>query len=265
MSEKLVVSQSLLNKYLEYKDGKECGELIDLSYIKKLVKMKKTDPMRMGERFEYEAVKNKDYDGNIPEPFFNKNGTPSQKQYNIAGQVSNFKEWFTKNEYEIIAHGERYDFEFDNFILSGMIDLVFKDKNGKIYLCDLKMSGRLNDSESDWGWHPETILNHLNKRNQMIIYLMLGHLTEKYKTDTFVFYVAHSQNQLDYTPFEITVTSETFEKESQRIMDLAKEIAFEYELGLTPRPSAARCSSCPANEICTKKDSDQSGNLKLTF
>jgi len=265
MSEKLTVSQSLLNKYLEYKEGNECGEFIKLAMIDRLVDMKKTDPMRMGERFEYEAVGNMDYNGNIPEAFMLKNGAPSAKQYTIASQVLNFKTWFNTNGYEVLAHGERIDIDFPNFVLSGMIDLVFKDTEGMIYLCDLKLTGNIGNTESPWGWYPEAITEHLNKRNQMMIYLLLGQLSEKYKTNKFVFYVASSKDQNEFVPYEVTVSDETLEKEKERIFALAEEISFEYEIGLTPRPSGSRCAKCTAKDICTKKDENKSGNLQITF
>ena len=262
--QKHIISQSLMNEYRKYKKGESCGEYLNRVYLLRDIESETSDPMRMGSRFEYEALGNMDYHGNVPEPFMNKNGSPSTKQFMIAAQVQNFKEWFTKNGYEILERGVRHDFEFDDFILSGMIDLVFKDQSGKVYICDLKMSGNLGNKESEWGWDAETILTHDYKITQVIFYLMLVELKQLYDTDTFVFYVASSRDQEQFQAFEIHVSEEALHTRWDALMEEIKEILFEADLGFTPRPSGVRCSKCPVKDVCTFKDADMgSGVIKL--
>ena len=262
---KIKTSQTILNTYEKYLAGEECGEYLKLVFIEEKCESRKSVPMAMGERFEYEALGNRNRKGNIPEAFMNMNGSVSAKQKGITVQSTNFREWMIKNNYRIISKAQGMSLEFDEFFLTGIADAII-ERDGEYIIMDLKYSGNLNNKDSEWGWHPETLLSHKGKIRQMIIYLyLLNHVEFKEKKiNKFIFYVASSSDENQFVPFEIVVSDEAIEREMNDIIELAKQLSFEYEIGLTARPTMGRCQECPAKDICTKKGETQS-TLILNF
>jgi hypothetical protein len=261
---KLNISQSLISSFKKYKAGDECGEYIKLVTIENKVKTKSSESMEMGTRFEFEALGNKDYYGNVPRMFLNQNGTYSKKQTIISAQAENFKAWMEKHGNIKIESGERKVVERDEYNLSFMRDLVYKTKDGtKLIVCDLKMSGNLGNKESEWGWHEDTLLSHDYKLTQVMLYVIASiELGEK--VDAFVFYVASSRDENEYQVFWIDISEEAIEKWKGIIDELAREIVFEYTVtGFTPRPGK-RCVDCVAKDICQYYNADAvNGYVKL--
>lgn len=252
---KIEISQSLMTMYEKYKNGTECGEYMKLVYIDKLVETPSSDSMRMGARFEYEALGNLDYNGRVPEAFYNLNGTLSKKQTIITVQASNFKEWMLLEGNTKISQGERKYLEFDNYKFSVMRDLVYEDADGHRIICDLKMSGNLGIKESEWGWHKDTLLQSQYKVTQAIFYYLFDVL-EGYFPESFVFYVASSRDMQKHEAFKLFISPKTLNEYEKKFHEIAKEIAFENEVtGFTPL-NGDRCISCPARNICTKKNAE---------
>lgn len=259
MAEKIKISQSLISMYEKYKAGDECGEYLKFVYIDEAVRTPSSESMKMGTRFEYEALGNLDYNGDVPEAFYLKGGGISAKQTVITVQATNFKDWMIKEGNTIIARGEREYYEFEDYKFSVMRDLIYQDKDGNRILCDLKMSGNLGDPVSEWGWHKDTLLQHPYKVAQAVFYFLFDILKGN-KPESFVFYVASSRDMNKYEAFKIYISDATLNKFEQYFHETAKAIAFENNVtGFTARPGS-RCNSCPAKDICTKKDQKFASN-----
>lgn len=253
MPEKLKISQSLTYNYEKYKAGELCGEYIKLVVIEEKARSIPSEPMDIGSRFEYEALGNLNYYGEVPRVILTPTGQISKKQQLITVQAANFRDWMESEGNIKLESGVRSFVERDEYILSFMKDLVYMTKDGKRIVCDLKMSSNLGNAESEYGWHKDTLLTHVDKVRQMMTYV-IGELDLGNKVDGFCFYVASSKDENKYTPFMITISEKSIEFWREKIHNLSKEIAFEYEVtGFTPMPGPM-CKECPAAMICTKKD-----------
>lgn len=261
------ISQSFIKSMREYSSGELCGNIIKAKYIDGLQIDDQSEAMAEGSYFEFCLSGALPKNQVIPQPEYLANGKDLKMEYKRAKFNADFVRKLLKDEMglDIMLVGRTV--AKDGF--EGTVDLVvsatrkIRFANGVIwekdytFIIDVKYSGLLNDKWNKHGWMFETNLQKKYHGTQAIQYSFVGEMD-------FYFLVVSNKNvevlneetgkkefpQPEIKLLRVPIDEYMTEAHIEEGNKLLEQLKFEAEVGLSPRPSFAKCIDCPLFDTC---------------
>jgi hypothetical protein len=251
----LSISQSLLKKYWDYMEDKECGHAMHQIDMLKNYESEPSDPMKVGSWFEYLCTGTKNRDGSVPEPVKNKSGLSADSK-RAELHVANFKRLIESENITIIEGGKvlEYHYPGQNFKIKGILDALI-EYDGEVAILDLKTSGLIGKEWEEYGWHTSTFNMRRKLTIQVVFYKYLGWKVLDIKDIPFYFSVHSTKNEIDSLFWRVdlhdfNVSMSHFE---EMLLDIVPDIEMGTEFGFTAYPDVRRCGKCPVFKDCEYK------------
>ncbi len=243
---KIKVSQSLAKSLYDYREGKECGLVIKAKWVDG-IQFPSTDPMDLGNYFEFVCTGQLPRDGHVPAPKTLKNGNLPKDYERVHLQAQNFKRVMDHYGFHIYKTGVKLQTQD----LGGILDILAV-KDGKYCIIDTKYSGLLEDKWTDMGWNDDSIETKERLLIQAVQYKLLWR--EIYGTDIdFYFFVFSSKNETDFKIFHIEVDPDVYQKHRMAMNNIGLYFEQLIENGFEPNPSFKRCKNCFLKENCSHR------------
>jgi hypothetical protein len=252
---KLSVSQSLLKKYWDYKDGLECGIALHEIDILKNYKKEPSKAMLIGTYMEYICTGAINRDGSVPEPIKTKSGISAESE-RAKVQAERFKRLMEVEGFGIteVSRVLEYEYPDQNFKVKGVLD-VLGTYEGKVSILDIKSSGLIGNEWEDYGWHTSTFNMRRKLTIQVVFYKYLAWKVLGIIDIPFFFAIHSSKNDVVSEFWEVKLLD--FDVSMSHFEDMLLEVVPEIEMnmsfGFTPYPDVKRCSECPLVKVCSHK------------
>ena len=249
------VTQSAMKDFLSYTNGNMCG----LQYVAKYfdgMEFPASDPMKLGQYFEYMATGAKTKFGHTPVAEKTQAGKLTTNYQRVEKQVENFKRMmdFYGFKIEHVAKRIQHDNstgDFDTVVLLTK-DIALTDTllpEGSRCIIDLKYSGLLYDKWNEMGWDAERLPEKESIMTQSVHYTWLG-LKVFNERMPFFFAVFSSTNETDHELFHINIDEERIHKHEGFVQMAYTIIQNEYKKGFKPHAHYKRCGECPLMPKC---------------
>lgn len=240
------ISNSLRNRYSDYKNAELCGLRFEAVNIKKTHQEYTSPAMEKGKWFEFICTGALNRDGSEPQPELLKTEKLSTEANRIMFQKKNFDKIYNSKTYEPNLtmeqeiNGQNYKAVFDILELD-------KEKN-PVAIRDIKLTGVINDKWSDFGWVDIQYKKHINQAKFYIwIYWK--------RTDQilpFYFDVFSSKNDFEFKIFKVTMDKSALLEFEIYLFDEVKMINFDIKTGFIAYPDLMPCFSCPVKNDCNR-------------
>lgn len=248
--QKVNISQSLIKRVWGYMYEGECGiQLRDVDILKKY-DVEPTDPMQLGQYFEYLSTGQVNRDGSVPNPVVTTKGALTADSKRASVQAANLTKMLHAHAIEITDTGTVIQHE-DLKIVTDALIATPKYEEG---ILDLKYSGLLGDKWHPMGWTLETFTYRHKLAIQPIFYKYV-YWKERGVYDVPFFYAIHSpKNEIDHDIWEVIIPnlSEVFTALENEI-DIMKRFVYDMD-DIQPRPEMKRCLKCAMFYTCVFKE-----------
>jgi len=243
---KFNISNSLLNRYQEYKNAELCGLRFKAVNIEKTHSEFTTDAMNRGKWFEFLCTNAKNRDGSEPVPQTTAKGAFTADYQRIFNQKNNFDKIYKRGD-KIYDSDLIMEQTIDGQNYKAIFDILEYDKEKKpIAIRDIKMTGVINDKWSEYGWVNITYSKHINQAKFYIwIYWK--------RTDIilpFYFDVFSTKNDKEFKMFKVKMDLSAIKEFEMYLFEAAKMIYFDIETGFIPYPDLMPCNFCPVRGDC---------------
>jgi hypothetical protein len=247
---KCSVSQSLIKKLWEYAEGKECGKAVRDIDILRLYEREPSEPMLLGQYFEYIATGQVNRDGSTPEPIKTSRGQLTADSKRADAQAENFNKMLKEKGIEILETGTVIVYEDMKIVL----DALVKTPDYEEAIMDLKFTGLLGDKWHEMGWTEETYQYRNGLKIQPLFYKFVYELARGVKDIPFIYALHSSKNDTVYDTWEVNIVGY-----EERMAEVAAEVnntrqliklAEAGESAFVPIPEMVRCSKCPVFSDC---------------
>jgi hypothetical protein len=246
---KVNVSQSLIKNVWEYLYAGGCGLAVKEIDILKKYETKQSDPMKLGQYFEYLCTGQTRRDGSIPEEPKTTKGMPTADGKRAKIQAENFNKMLQEKGIEVLETG--VTMQHDD--LKIVLDAVVKTPHYEKAILDIKYTGLLGDKWNDMGWTEGTYQYRHALKIQPIFYKYVWEKITGDRDVPFMYAIHSSKNEVDYDLWEVNFVDygaimEELEEEIRMVRGCIEHID-----KLSPRPEMKRCAACPVFDDCMFK------------
>ena len=238
------VSQSLMKSIDKYADKEECGLVFEAKFIHN-VRTPETEPMALGNWFEFIATGQLPRTGETPEAKRLKSGKLATNYIRMEKQADNYKEMIEAEGFEVISTGHTFK---KNKYATGICDVLAR-KDGRTCVIDLKSSGMLNNKWEENGWHIDFLHEKHNLLIQAVHYTYLAQEEFGEPVD-FYFAVYSTKNDKDSALIKIEISEERMLEHINKIRKTQVYFEQEKKRGFKPHPTFKRCTKCFMREEC---------------
>jgi hypothetical protein len=252
----ITMSQSLAKSLHDYRNGLECGLVLKAKWVD-LIQFPSTDPMDLGNYFEFICTGQIPRDGSIPQAKAKKSGEYLADYAKVHTQKENFNKVMRHYGFSIIETGTKLKYEGLNGVsgmnLGGILDiLALQQQTNKKAIIDLKYSALLNDKWSDTGWSEDSLETKDKILIQAITYKFLWLKMFGEEID-FYFFVFSSKKENEYKIFKIEVDVDAYAKLEKQMFLAIQFFEQELQKGFVAKPSYEKCQKCYLQDNCTSK------------
>ncbi len=248
------ISQSFLKDYNDYKGKKLCGLKFKAKHFDE-VDFPTTEPMDLGNYFEFLATGCLPRNGKLPQPKLSYQGT---KRESLSANYQRAIESATlfkkiQESYGIVI--KEVGLKLQSKYKNGILD-IWGEMNGRPCIIDLKYSGLIDDKWSETGWDTESL--HYKERLiiQAIQYKMLVKENFNLNYDDFDFYfMVFSSKEVHNVKFiRINIDEDAFVTHDNHVEVVYNQVNnMDIEKDFIPYPSLKSCMECPLNATCKFK------------
>jgi len=249
------LSQSFVKRYWEYKTEEYCGIRLQLVDLEKKFKETPSEPMMLGNWFEYCCTGMVNRDGSTPERLCTSTGKPTAKTKYVEEQAERFKHLVEVEKIDIQSTGDvliHIDEDL-GFRLKGVLDVLAVIR-GQLAILDLKSTGLLGDEWKPTGWHPGTFNQKDKLTIQVVAYKYLAWKQMGIRDIPFYFAIHSSSNGIESAFWRVNVAD--FDVSMSHFEDtlatVADGVRNDKQFGFTPFPSVKECEKCPV-EKCSHR------------
>lgn len=255
----LLLSNSMINYWLDVQAGDACGLLFEAVYVKRTIKdPRSTDAQDAGQYFEYIATGALAYGGKIPPAKYKAKSSTLLPEYEIAKrQALRFKEFLKQIKATIVHVGREVIDEAKGSILH--LDLEVELPKGihrriwgpsanlsKPVIIDLKFTAGIDASYGDFAWAAEG----LPKKRRLISQGIHYHWTTE---QDFAWYLADPSIRMIRRFYPVNISDETISNHGLFVGETREEIMEAIEDGFIANPSEDRCNECPLFQTCESR------------
>jgi hypothetical protein len=247
------ISQSLIKRIWNYIDGNECGLAIKEVDILKNYQSKPTEPMKLGQYFEYICTGAVLRDGSIPEAPVTKKGDLTADGKRAHEQANNFNEILSYHGIEILSVGDTITHKIDDkYDLKIVTDSFIKTPQEEKAILDIKFTGLLGDKWLDVGWDLDKFKYRKKLNIQPLFYKYVMEKATGIKDIPF-YYAIHSSKNEDFELWCVNIPNyqsvmDQVAYEVDRIIEIIEKDSFP------PIPEVKRCRMCPLYNDCLFKE-----------
>ena len=255
----LLLSNSMINSWLDIQEGDGCGLLFEAIYVKREIKDERTtDAQEAGQFFEYKATGALAYGGKVPLAKYRANTSTLLPEFEIAlRQAARFKDFLKTIKAKIVAVGREVIDEAKGSILH--LDLEV-DLPGSLHrriwgptanlskpvIIDLKFTAGIDASYGEFAWAAEGLPKKKGLTRQAIHYQWT---TEQ----DFAWYLADPSIRMLRRFYPVNISEETLENHGRFVGEVREEILEAIQDGFIPNPSEDRCEECPLFSTCPSR------------
>lgn len=244
----IIMSQSLAKSLDDYRQGKECGLVLKAKWVDR-INFPSTDPMDLGNYFEFICTGQLPRDGSVPQAKAKKSGEYYTDYVRAHTQKENFLKVMAHYNFQIIETGTKLQKDG----LGGIIDiLVTNTTTGKKAIIDLKYSALINDKWSETGWSEDAIETKEKILIQAIQYQLLWRKIYGEDID-FYFFVFSSKSDSDYKIYKVEIDEDAYFKHEKYMRSLAMYFGQLIEQGFRAYPDFKKCAKCYLRENCSSR------------
>lgn len=248
------ISQSFLKGYNDYKGKKLCGLKFKAQHFDN-VEFPTTEPMDLGNYFEYLATGCLPRNGKKPEPKISYAGTKRETVSTPFKRAMQSAELFKKIKEAYNINIKKVGLKLESKNKNGILD-IWAEMDGRPCIIDLKYSGLIDDKWSETGWDVESLHYKEKLLVQAIQYKML--VKENFDLDysdfDFLFMVFSSKEVHNVKFIRINIDEDAYLVHENHISSIYKQInAMNIEKDFIPYPSIKSCSKCPLYDTCEYK------------
>ena len=261
----ILISQSLLKEFEDYKFEKVCGLYFEKVYLEGMKsKRQQSKEMRLGQYFEFKAFGGKPVYGDVPKPDVYQSGANkgfmTEDFERAEGQAENAKLMLKSHCFVVkhvspeliyensIAHMDLICTDMNETVMVGKKEVENKDFMHEI-IVDLKYSGLMEDKWKDIGWEIESLPEKRKLMIQPLHYKWI-YAAKRGRIPTFYFGLFSSKPDMDRKLIRVNVDEFRISKHEEDVERAYKEIMFCHEVtGFTPRPSISNCTNCPVHRL----------------
>jgi len=172
----------------------------------------------------------------VPEPFPNTAFCPDMRGLYFAQGIDFLENFGGYPEVKILEIESEFEYEVDNWMLNGVMDLVYEDKDGKLIIEDYKSKSSFKNKKEQAEYARQ-------------LYLYAPFIKQKYNRfpDTLRFVMLRKQKQIDI-PFSQTSMNEAIEWAKKTVQGIRE--CFDF----TPSPNEFFCNHlCNHRQTCEHK------------
>ena len=257
------ISPSLLDRYVQYKDGRLCGIWLEKYILKKLPRVQ-TEAQLAGDYFEHLTLKKDMGDFDVPTYKSGpQKGTHKEPWATINVQADNWA-YDRKDEGEkVIASDVTLVYLLNGEIpVKGIIDYFVVDKNGNVHIRDLKSTSVIDSRFSRFSWATEALRDRTAIVLQSVIYSYLVCKIFGGCDVPFAFDV-YSTKSYDRKQVKVVFDQEVIYGELESlIMEAYSEIKFGLMVGFTPLPGNL-CRTCPVKDCIYRMSGQEKVEMNI--
>lgn len=250
----MILTQTIIKKL---KDDNKCPHRIKKVFIDREVKEEPTESMVKGMFFEYLALGNANYDGDIINDLpRKKGGEKTVDQIRIEQQVKKFKdEVIPLYEVNILGKGEEFTYEHEGITLRIKVDFYGTIRyNGKTYplIGDLKLTGDMTNQFGDFSWGFPQNIDH----TQAILYSWVFTKAFQEQADPgmpdplFIYFVFDYKPIPEYKLVHVAPERLRFAELKQTIETVKERMIYYDATGWSYKPKYTECAKCPLVTTC---------------
>lgn len=253
--DQITLSQTIIKKL---KDDYNCPQRIKATYMDRTAKDEPSDAMIKGMYFEYKAIGNPNFDGEVIDDLARiQGGKKSTEHLRIDQQVERFKkEVMPLYDIQIQGHGEDFIAE-----LNGHVKLKIKiDFYGTIVLedgvypliGDLKLTANLHSQWGDFSWGNPFNMDHTQAMVYTYVFkkVMLESGEKFTKDPIFIYFVFDYKPIPEYKLIHVNPSPIRMSEMEESIRSVWEKIRVYERTGWPYNPSFVQCSKCPLNKTC---------------